>query len=84
MNQDVIYQFVKHLNSEFIGPILAVVLLGAGIFFTIRLKFIPRYTWHAFRNILKSSKGGKASVESGMSPLQALSTSIASQVGTGI
>ena len=83
MNQDVIYQFVKHLNSEFIGPILAVVLLGAGIFFTIRLKFIPRYTWHAFRNILKSSKGGKASVESGMSPLQALSTSIASQVGTG-
>lgn len=83
MNQDVIYHFVKHLNSEFIGPILVFVLLGAGIYYTFRLKFIPRYFLRAFRNILKGSNGEKATVHSGMSPLQALSTSIASQVGTG-
>ena len=84
MNQDVIYQFVKQLNSEFIGPILVFVLLGAGIFFTFRLKFIPRYYFRAVRNIFKGSQNqGKATVHSGMSPIQALSTSIASQVGTG-
>ena len=84
MTQDVLYHFVKQLNSELIGPILVFVLLGAGVFFTFRLKFIPRYYLRALRDIFKSSKGGeKATVHSGMSPLQALSTSIASQVGTG-
>ena len=84
MTQDVLYHFVKQLNSEFIGPILVFVLLGAGVFFTFRFKFIPRYYLRALRDIFKSSKGGeKATVHSGMSPLQALSTSIASQVGTG-
>ena len=42
MTQNVLYHFVKQLNSEFIGPILVFVLLGAGVFFTFRLKFIPR------------------------------------------
>ncbi len=84
MTQDVLYHFVKQLNSELIGPILVFVLLGAGVFFTFRLKFIPRYYLRALRDIFKSSKGGeKATVHSGMSPLQALATSIASQVGTG-
>lgn len=84
MNQDTIYQFVKQLNSDLIGPILVFVLLGAGIFFTIRLKFVPRYYLRALRNIFKSPHNKeKASVHAGMSPIQALSTSIASQVGTG-
>ena len=75
MTQDVLYHFVKQLNSELIGPILVFVLLGAGVFFTFRLKFIPRYYLRALRDIFKSSKGGeKATVHSGMSPLQALST----------
>lgn len=39
MTQDVLYHFVKQLNSEFIGPILVFVLLGAGVFFTFRFKF---------------------------------------------
>ena len=32
MTQNVLYHFVKQLNSEFIGPILVFVLLGAGVF----------------------------------------------------
>lgn len=70
MTQDVLYHFVKQLNSELIGPILVFVLLGAGVFFTFRLKFIPRYYLRALRDIFKSSKGGeKATVHSGMSRL---------------
>lgn len=84
MNQDTIYQFVKQLNSEFIGPILVLVLVGAGIYFTIRLKFVPQFYFRALRSIFKTSQNkGKASVSEGISPIQALSTAIASQVGTG-
>lgn len=60
------------------------VLLGAGIYFTIRLKFVPRYYLRTWRNILKRPRDKeKATASAGMSPIQALSTAIASQVGTG-
>ena len=84
MNQDAIYGFVKQLNSDIIGPILVFVLLGAGIYFTFRLKFVPRYYLRTWRNILKRPRDKeKATASAGMSPIQALSTAIASQVGTG-
>lgn len=84
MNQDAIYGFVKQLNSDIIGPILVFVLLGAGIYFTIQLKFVPRYYLRTWRNILKRPRDKeKATASAGMSPIQALSTAIASQVGTG-
>lgn len=84
MNQDAIYNYVKQLNSDIIGPLLVLVLLGAGIFFTIRLRFVPRYYLRTWKKVLGHTRNGeKASASSGMSPLQALSTAIASQVGTG-
>ena len=58
--------------------------MGAGIYFTIRLKFVPRYYLRTWRNILKRPRDKeKATASAGMSPIQALSTAIASQVGTG-
>ncbi|MGI6222622.1 MAG: alanine/glycine:cation symporter family protein [Prevotella sp.] len=84
MNQSFLYDFVKSLNSEFIGPALVFILLGAGLFFTIRLKFIPRFYFSAIRMLFAKNKGHeKATKQNGMSPIQALSTAIASQVGTG-
>ena len=84
MNQSSVYDFVRTLNSDFVGPVLVFILLGAGLFFTFRLKFIPRFYFSALRMLFsKSGKHEKASKHSGMSPLQALSTAIASQVGTG-
>ena len=41
MNQDILYNFVKQLNSEFIGPILVFVLLGAGLFFYVPSEVYP-------------------------------------------
>ena len=84
MNQDIIYSFIRQLNSQYIGPALVYILLGTGIYFTIRLKFVPRYYWHTIKKFFSNNQQTtKATEESGMSPLQALATAIASQVGTG-
>lgn len=84
MNQDVIYNVVKGINTDYIGPALVFILLGAGIFFTIRLKFVPRYYLRTIKKLFTNPKdNSKATKASGMSPMQALSTAIASQVGTG-
>lgn len=84
MTQSSIYEFVQTLNGDIIGPALVFILLGAGLYFTFRLRFIPRFYFSAVRMLFsKSGKHGKATKHGGMSPLQALSTAIASQVGTG-
>lgn len=85
MNQESLYEFVKQLNSSYVGPAMVFVLLGAGVFFTIRLRFVPLYFFRSLMLLIKTSdsKKEKASTESGMSPVQALATAIASQVGTG-
>lgn len=84
MSQDAIYTFVKELNTQYIGPVLVFLLLFTGIFFTIRLRFVPRYYWRTVKRFFKSPREKEcASKSTGMSPLQALATAIASQVGTG-
>lgn len=84
MNQNDLLSLVSSVNQNFIGPVLSVLLLGTGLYFTVRLGFIQRYFNDAIRILFRrSGKNGKASKEEGMSPFQALSTAIASQVGTG-
>lgn len=83
MNQDKVLEFVSTLNSDFIGPVLALVLICTGIFFSVRLRFIPRYFLAALKHLFRHDNKGKATAHEGMSPFQALSTAIASQVGTG-
>lgn len=84
MTQSSIYEFVQTLNGDFIGPALVFILLGTGLYFTFRLRFIPRFYFSAVRMLFSNNgKREKATKHSGMSPLQALSTAIASQVGTG-
>ena len=84
MNQDILYEFIRQLNTHFIGPALVFLLLGTGIFFTLRLHFVPRYYLRTIRKFMAAPHDrSKASRTTGMSPLQALATAIASQVGTG-
>jgi AGCS family alanine or glycine:cation symporter len=82
MNQEELLRLVTALNRDILGPLLTVVLLGTGLFFTFRLGFVQRHFGRAFRYLFKS-KGAKANSRDGMTPFQALMTSIASQVGTG-
>jgi len=73
-------QIVDLLNGLIWGKILIWMLVGCGLLFTFRLGFIQfRHFGHAF-GILKGS--GKSD-DSGISPFQALCTSLAARVGTG-
>lgn len=83
-SQHALLSFVKELNNTYFGPLLIVLLLGAGLYFTIRLCFIQKFV---FKGISKTFKGinkhGKASRKEGISPFQALATAVAAQLGTG-
>ena len=73
---------VQKINLYLSDYILIVLLIGTGIFFSIKTKFVQvrcfKEGWHrTFGNF--SLKGGKQ--EKGISSFQALATAIAAQVG---
>ena len=78
-------QMVIDLVNTFLWDyVLIIVLFGIGIFMTIKLRF-PQFT-RLFPAIKKMLSGivKKESVEEGkMTPVQALATAVAAQVGTG-
>ncbi len=75
---------VQTINQYLSDYVLIILLLGTGIFFTVKTKFVQV---RCFKEGMKrtfgnfSLKGGKQ--EKGMSSFQALTTAIAAQVGTG-
>lgn len=71
---------IDTLNTLFWGYVLIYGLLGVGIFFTFRLGLLQfRYFGEMVRSILHA----RQSDASGISPFQALCTSLASRIGTG-
>ena len=83
---DQLTQIVSDINSILWGPwCLIPILVGAGIFFTFKLRFVQvrqftRAVKHVFGGI--SFNGEKAGGH-GMTSFQSLATAIAAQVGTG-
>lgn len=71
---------IGFLNTIFWGYVLIYGLLAVGLYFTIRLKLIQ--VIH-FKEMIRSVMGAKQNDKSGISPFQALCTSLASRVGTG-
>ena len=76
---------IASINSLFWGSLLILLLVGTGIFFTIRLRFVQV---RKFRKGITQLTGdfdlnGKDADHNGMSSFQALATAIAAQVGTG-
>lgn len=70
----------NYINGILWGKILVYLLIGTGIYFTIRLGFIQfRHFLHTFTVMRHSRK----SDSEGISSFQALSTSLAARVGTG-
>jgi len=71
---------IDFLNTIFWGYVLIYGLLAVGIFFTVYLGFIQfRHFGKYFSSVLNARSDDKA----GISPYQALCTSLASRVGTG-
>ena len=71
---------IDFLNNIFWGYVLIYGLLAVGVFFTIRLGFLQ---FLHFGEMVRAIRGSRESDESGISPFQALCTSLASRVGTG-
>lgn len=71
---------INLMNDLLWGSILIYLLVGGGIYFTVRLGFIQfRHFGHMFSVLKNSRKADKA----GISSFQALCTSLAARVGTG-
>ncbi|WP_148861385.1 alanine/glycine:cation symporter family protein [Marinobacter fonticola] len=71
---------VDFLNSILWGYVLVYGLLAVGVFFTIRLGFLQFLN---FGEMIRAIRGSRESDANGISPFQALCTSLASRVGTG-
>ncbi|MBE7081403.1 MAG: sodium:alanine symporter family protein [Clostridiales bacterium] len=81
---DALTQLVNTVNSYLSDYILVVLLVGVGIFFTIKTRFVQvRCFKQGIVNVFgKFSLNGKKH-KGGMSSFQAFTTAVASQVGTG-
>ena len=82
--QEFLLKIVGAINTYLSNYILLILLVGTGLFFTIKTRFVQVRCFgqgmkNVFGNIkLNGSKDGK-----GVSSFQALATAIAAQVGTG-
>ena len=75
-----ISQILNTINDFVWGPIMLTLLVGTGIFLTIRLKFLPWINlWYAIK-IIFDKKGDH---EGDISPFQSLMTALSATVGTG-
>ncbi len=83
--QEQILKIVQTINSYLTDYILIILLVGVGLYFTIRTRFVQVRCFgaamkHVFGGLtMRGEKHGK----SGMTSFQALATAIAAQVGTG-
>ncbi|WP_108459555.1 alanine/glycine:cation symporter family protein [Devosia naphthalenivorans] len=71
---------INFLNEIFWGYVLIYGLLAVGVFFTIRLGFVQ---FVQFPEMFRAVLGSKQNDTAGITPFQALCTSLASRVGTG-
>ena len=79
-----LYPLVVKINGFLSNYILVFLLLGVGIWYTVRTRFVQvRYLGTGLKQVFGSLslRGGRQ--DSGMTSFQALATAIAAQVGTG-
>ena len=77
-------QFVQTVNSYLADYILIILLIGTGIYFTVRTRFVQiRCFGEGMKKVFGnfSLHGGRQ--KGGISSFQALTTAVAAQVGTG-
>lgn len=86
---------VRAVNEILWGPGMMVLLMGTGLFLTVRLRFLPwKNLWYALRNVFGRAEDGVASGQENkegerkekagdISSFQSLMTSLAATLGTG-
>ena len=81
---DIILKIVQTINAYLSDYILLILLIGCGLYFSIRTKFVQvRCFGEGMKQVFGnfSMNGGKG--KGGLSSFQALATAISAQVGTG-
>lgn len=78
-------QVVQNVSGFVWNSLLIFLLVGTGIFYTIKLKFIQvRKFGEGYTKVVKGvNLNGEAAGADGMSSFQSLATAVAAQVGTG-
>ncbi len=74
---------VQKINGFLADYVLVFLLVGAGLFFTIKTGFVQRFLGEGLKSIFGGLRLKGEKQESGMSSFQAVATAIAAQVGTG-
>lgn len=75
---------VATVNSYLADYILIVLLVGVGLFYTIKTKFVQvRCFKQGMKNVFGNLKFNGGKQKNGMSSFQAFATAVAAQVGTG-
>ncbi len=81
---DKLLDVLKTINSYLSDYILIVLLVGVGIFYTIKTRFVQvRCFKQGMKQVFGNLKLNGKKQKGGMSSFQALTTAIAAQVGTG-
>lgn len=77
-------EIVSKMDDFVWGPVMLIILVGTGIFLTIRLKFRPwRNLGYALKSTLSKEARTKSRGEGDVSPFSALTTALAATIGTG-
>lgn len=73
------------LNGLVWGPYMLVLLVGTGVFFSVRTKFLQvgKFGYAMRETLMKMFKKGEAKADGDITPFQALSTALAATIGTG-
>lgn len=75
---------IQAINGVLWGPIMLVFLLGTGVYYAFRTNFVQiRKFKKAFKQVFGNAFKKTDTEEGGLSSFQALTTSIAAQIGTG-
>ncbi|MBQ2932133.1 MAG: sodium:alanine symporter family protein [Clostridia bacterium] len=82
--QETLLNIVAKANAYLSDYILIILLVGTGLFFSIKTRFVQvRCFGEGMKSVFGNFKLSGGKQESGLSSFQALATAIAAQVGTG-
>ncbi|WP_283131212.1 alanine/glycine:cation symporter family protein [Enterovibrio norvegicus] len=78
--KDLFVSFIDAGNGLLWGSVLIYLLIGSGLYFTVRTGFLQ---FRSFGHMISLIKGSRSGADGGISSFQAFSTSLAARVGTG-
>lgn len=81
---DLLTKILGTIDDFVWGPVMLILLVGTGVFLTVRLNFLPwRNLGYALKSVLSKEARTKKRGEGDISPFSALMTALAATIGTG-